>query len=381
MLNLGKRFSKQIIPLCKPDLGLLELREIRKNFSSGGISHGPEISKFEIEFAKLIGTKYAVSANSWTSAAYLVFKYIRETYGEGEVILPSFSFVASANVIRNAGLIPVFADIDEKSKNITVETIKRLVSKKTLAIMPVHFGGLPCDMKSICAFATKNNLLIIEDSAECIGAETNGSKAGSFGIGIFSFYATKNLTTGEGGMVTTNDKQLEEWLRLMLAHGIKKTSYFRDGISQPWFRNSLYSGHNFRLSNLQATIGLIQLKKLTQMNIRRYKVAKLYNQLLANNANIKLPILFDSIYHSYQMYVIQVPPSKRDSVVLYLRSKKIEASVHFDPPIHFQDVYKIDNLTLPVTELCSRSVISLPISSHQRKRQTIYIAKTLIGVL
>jgi perosamine synthetase len=358
------------VPLCKPDVGDAELAAVQNVFASGALSHGPHVAAFEAAFAALVGTRHAVSFNSWTSAAFLTCCYIREQFGPGEVILPSYTFVASANTIAAAGLTPRFADVEWTTHEIAAELVEPLITPRTRAVMPVHFAGRPCKMGPITALAQRHGLMVIEDSAECLGAAVDGRQAGSFGVGIFSFYSTKNITTGEGGMVTTDDAPLAEWLRVRLAHGIRKGSYSRDGRTQPWYRNAIATGHNFRLSNFQAAMGSVQLSRLAGMNARRFEVARRYDQALADIPGIERPELLDSDHHSYQMYVVKVAPSERDRMLDALRASGVEASVHFDPPVHEQTAYAVSGTSLPVTEQLARSSITLPISSVQTTAQT-----------
>lgn len=358
------------VPLSKPEVGEEELNAIREVFREGSLSHGPKVAAFEGAFAELIGTRHAIAMNSWTSAAFLVCSYIRERYGVGEVILPSYTFVASANTIVSAGLTPVFADVEWATHEVTAATLAPHVSPRTRAIMPVHFAGRPCLMPEIMELARTRGIRVIEDSAECLGAAVGGRQAGSFDIGIYSFYATKNITTGEGGMVATDDDDLAAWLRVRMAHGIKKGSYSRDGVSQGWHRNAVAPGHNFRLSNFQAAMGLVQLSKLERMNRRRYDVAARYDRGLADVPNVERPELLAPGAHSFQMYAIKVPESRRDRILLALQADGIGASVHFDPPVHWQTAYRDRGVSLPVTERLARATITLPISSVQPPDQT-----------
>jgi perosamine synthetase len=358
------------VPLCRPDVGGDEVAAIQEVFASGALSHGPQVAAFEAAFAARVGTRHAVAFNSWTSAAFLVCSYLREMCGPGEVILPSYTFVASANTVAAAGLTPRFAEVDWATHEITAELIEPLVTERTRAIMPVHFAGRPCAMPPIAALAARHGLTVVEDSAECLGAAIDGRQAGSFGVGIFSFYSTKNITTGEGGMVTTDDGDLAEWLRVRLAHGIKKGSYTRDGQSLPWYRNAIATGYNFRLSNFQAAMGVVQLSRLDEMNRRRFAVARRYDEAFRNLAVIERPELLDCVLHSYQMYVIKVDAGIRDRLLTALRGAGVEASVHFDPPVHEQSAYRRPGVRLPVTERLARSSITLPISSVQTDAQT-----------
>lgn len=365
------------VPLCKPDVGEDEIQAIREVFAEGSLSHGPAVAAFETAFARYVGTPHAVAANSWTSASFLVCSYLRERFGAGEVLMPSFTFVASANTAVAAGLTPRFADVDWATQEVTPETLAPHINPRTRAIMPVHYAGRPCAMPAIMELARAHGLTVIEDSAECLGAAVGGRQAGAFDTGIFSFYATKNITTGEGGMVTTSDGELADWLRIRLAHGVKKGSYSRDGVTRGWYRNAVAPGHNFRLSNFQAAMGLVQLAKVDAMNRRRGAVAALYDRGLADLGGIERPELLPPGQHSYQMYPIRVPEQTRDALLLALQGAGVGASAHFDPPVHWQTAYATPPVSLPVTERLARSVITLPISSVQTPDQTQHVIDTL----
>lgn len=368
------------VPLCRPDVGELEIEAVGEILRSGNVSHGRSITAFEENFASKTGVKYAVAMNSWTSAAFLVFQYIREIYGVGEVILPSFSFVASANVVSNAGLIPRFAEIGEGSYEITCDTIEPLINERTRAIMPVNFAGKPVHLSAISNLALNKNIFLVEDSAETIGVQTpDGIKVGSCGVGIFSFYATKNMTTGEGGMVTTNSQSLMKWLRLRMAHGIEKGTSSQSNVTPSWYRNAVTFGHNFRMTNFQAAMGIVQLNKLTEMNKKRHVIAQTYYEALKNTHNLWLKPILKTENHSYQMFVVQTLPTMRDKLVHLLNQNGVGASVHFDPPIHLQTAYASRNFKLPRTELTSKSSISLPISSVQTTEETDFVIQKLLN--
>ncbi len=374
MQESGKKFmATHRVPLCKPDIGKEELRVLAEIFEQGSVSHGPQVSELEAVFTKRIGAQHAIAVNSCTSGLFLLCSYIREHFGAGEIIVPSFTFVASANSIVCVGMTPRFVDVDWNTAEVTADLIEPAINKNTKAIMVVHYAGRPCAMTEIMDLAARHDLPVIEDSAECLGARVNGKEAGSFGWGVFSFYGTKNITTGEGGMITFNDDDLGKWLRLRVAHGVSKRSYSRYNIARRWYRNAIVAGYNFRLSNLQAAIGLVQMKKLDKMNKHRYDIAKKYYDSLSNIPGLKCAELLTDHEHSYQMYPIRVPEKVRDSMLLYLNEQGVGASVHFDPPVHWQSAYIDKRVILPVTERLARSTITLPISSVQTDAETDYV--------
>lgn len=351
----------EMIPLCKPNVGTEELEAIRRVLESGWLTHGPLNSRFEREFASYIGVKHAVTLNSCTSALFLA---IVAQEIKGDVLVPSFTFVASANAIVTAGARPVLVDIDYDTCTMDVADLERKIGSSSEAIMPVHYAGQSCDMVQIGRIATRYGLKIIEDSAETIGGECAGQKTGTFGVGCFSFFPTKNMTTGEGGMLTTDDGELANKVRTYAAHGILPTSKGTETHRLPWNRSAIVAGHNFRMSNVQAGMGVEQLKKLDRMNaLRREHAAYISNRLETLANHIDLPVEREICKHVYQMYTIKLKTLDRDKFVGLLRKQGIEASVHFTPPVHLQPFYRKllgRRLPLPVTEQVAKRIVTLP---------------------
>ena len=349
-----------MIPLCIPNTDEKEIEAAAEVIRSGWMTHGPKNTEFEEMFADYIGSRFAISLNSCTSALHIAI----EALGiKGEVILPSFTWAASANAVITAGASPVFADIDYDTCNLDRDDAASKITSRTEAIMPVHYGGQSCDMARIVDLAEKNGLAIIEDSAETIGGTFRGQKTGSFGHGCFSCFPTKNLTTGEGGMLTTNDEALVEKIRALIGHGISKTTLAREKATKPWLRSASFAGYNFRMSNILAAIGVEQKKKLDGMNERRRAHASFLSKSLAEVAEIDLPVEAAHCTHVYQMYTVKASGIDRDDLVSELREKGIGASVHFDPPVHRQEYYSeagFANLDLPVTERVASSIVTLP---------------------
>ena len=246
--------------------------------------------------------------------------------------------------------------------------------------MPVHFAGQSCQMDQIMKIAKKHKLWVIEDSAEAIGGEFKDKRTGSFSIGCFSFFPTKNLTTGEGGMVTTNDKKLIQKIKTLMGHGIPKMTDQRIKEKKPWHRSAIMPGYNFRMSNILAAIGVEQMKKINKMNSLRRKHAIYLNQKLKNIDSIGLPIEMPQTKHVYQMYTIKLKKGNRDELVKKLKQKGIEASVHFDPPVHLQSYYKQKN-KLPITEKVSKSIITLPMFPQLTKKELNYMITTIKRLL
>ncbi len=360
-----------VISLSKPNISKKEISLISKSLKSGWLTHGPNNLIFEKNFSKYIKTKYAISMNSCTSALECALKALDK---KGEIIIPSWTWVSTANAVLNTGNTPVFADVDLNSRNLTADLIKKKITKKTIGVIVVHYAGLPCQMKQIHTLIKKKKLYLIEDSAETLGAKCDNKYTGSFGIGCFSFFPTKNITTTEGGMLTTNNKRIYEKIKLIIAHGINKKlkKHF-------WNRESSLAGHNFRLPNHLALLGISQLKRLKKFNSKRLNIAKKYDKFLKSyNGFFKIQKIDKNLTHSYQMYTFLVNGSYRNNLLYYLRSKKIEASAHFDPPLHKQKyLSKYSNKSLKNTNLLAKQIISLPIYPDLRDLEIYKIKKTI----
>ena len=360
----------QKIHLSKPELLREDYNAIQKSLKTGWLTHGPSNLIFEKSFCKAINVKYAVSMNSCTSALECALKIIKK---KGEVIIPSWTWVSTANAIINTGNIPVFADVEINSRNITAEEIKKCITKRTIAIIIVHYGGLPCEMGNIIKLSKKNNIELIEDSAETLGATCEKKYTGSFGTGCFSFFPTKNITTTEGGMLTTNSKEKYLEVKKIIAHGINKNKkkYF-------WHREADLPGHNFRLPNHLAALGIVQLKKLKKFNQKRKKIAKEYDKFLGKFPDIfTIQSIKNHLTHSYQMYSCLVKPYYRNNFLFFLKKRKIEVSVHFDPPLHRQKYLSKYKAKLPNTDLLSKQIVTFPMYPGLKKKEILKIFATI----
>jgi perosamine synthetase len=368
------------IPLCIPSIGKEEIALVEEVLKSGWLAHGPKNSQFEKNFAEYIGVEHAVSLNSCTSALQLALQAQNIT---GEVIVPSFTFAASANAIVTAGAKPVFVDIEYDSCNIDPIKIKEAISKKTQAIMPVHYAGQSCKMDEIMEIAKKYSLKVIEDSAETVGGTFKGKKTGSFGTGCFSFYPTKNITTGEGGMVTTNDRELAEKVKALRAHGITSTAFEREKKEKPWLRAAEYAGYNYRLCDILAAIGIVQLSKVDKMNELRRKHAEYLTKNLKDIKGIATPVEHKDCRHVYQMYTIKLKDGlDRTRFIQKLKEKGIGATVHFDPPVHEQPFYKnFAHSSLKVTEEVSKTIVTLPMYPDLKKEELDFMIDSTSSIV
>jgi perosamine synthetase len=336
-----------MIPIAKPLMGKEEKEAIIAVLESGMLAQGPKVQEFERAFAAMCGVRHAVATSSGTTALHLALL----AHGIGpddEVITSPFTFIASANSILFVGAKPVLVDIDEASFNIDPSLIEARINPRTKALMPVHLFGNPCDMEAIMDIAGRHGLLVIEDTAQAHGASINGKRVGSFGTGCFSFYPTKNMTTAEGGMVTTDDDQVAERVRLLRSHGMKRR-YYHDLL-----------GYNFRMTDLHAALGLAQLAKLEVFNEKRIANARYLTEHLRDV--VVTPQVKNGYRHVFHQYTIRVR-GDRDQIVEQLREQGIGTGIYYPLPVHKQPVYQELGYTdhLPVAQEMSREVLSLPV--------------------
>jgi len=336
---------------------------------------GPNIEKFEEMLADYIGTKYALVFNSGTSALHAILSVYDVGQGE-DVIVPSFTFIATANAPLFVGAKPVFADIEDKTYGLAPEDVKRKITPGTKAIIPIHYGGCPCLITELRQIAKEHNLILIEDAAESLGATVNGKKVGSFGnAAILSFCANKVITTGEGGAVVTNNVETCEKLKLIRSHGRAETANY---FSSTAYMDYVAMGYNFRMSDITAALGIAQLKKIDTVIEMRGRNAKMLSARLSRIAEIEVPHPPDSFFHVYQVYTIRVKEGKekRDALSAYLAERGIMTKVYF-PPVHFTHFYKNElgyNCELPVTERLSQRVLTLPMYPTLTEDEIDYIA-------
>ena len=327
------------MPVLDEEMEKEVLRALREEFFVGGKS----VEKFEEEFAEYIGVDYAVAVSSGTDALVIALRCLGV---KGEVITTPMTFVATTESIVLAGAKPKFADIEEKTWNISPDEIEKVVNKNVEAIMPVHLYGLPCEMKGIMDIAEEKGIYVIEDSAQAHGAIYDNKKVGSIGdIGCFSFYSTKNMTVaGNGGMITTNDKKIAEMAKLLREHGGGNFSE--------------YIGYNARMNTINASFGRVQLKRLDEWNNRRKKLARIYHELIGSIDKIKLPVMDKR--HVYHLFVIEA--EDRDNLRNFLRGKEIFCGIHYPVAIHELKPYKeYAEKTYPNAEHHAKTCLSLPI--------------------
>ena len=335
-----------MIPIAKPMIGEEEKKAVSDVLDSGTLAQGKKVKEFEEKFAEYIGAKYAVAASSGTTALHLALLASGVKSGD-EVITTPFTFISTATPILFCNAKPVFADINPGTFNIDPEKIELMITNKTKAILPVHLYGQPCEMDRIMEIADKHNLIVIEDACQAHGAEYYGKKIGGIGsVGCFSFYPTKNMITGEGGMVTTNDEGLAEKIRTLRNHG-QKERY-----------NYAMVGYNFRMTDIAAAIGIEQLKKLDGFNDRRRGNAGFLSEQL--NGVVEIPYLLQGVRHVFHQYTIKT--EKRELLKENLKKDGIGFGIYYPKPLHFYEPLKsYGSNDLKNAENVCKNVLSLPV--------------------
>jgi perosamine synthetase len=349
------------ISIAAPVIGEEEKAAVMRILDSGYLVQGAEVAKLEEQFAAYCNAKHGVATSNGTTALTVALMTAGVEPGD-EVIIPSFSFVATATSVLGARAKPVFVDIESETFCIDPAKIEAAITEKTKAITPVHLYGQLADMAPIKAIADRHGLAIVEDAAQAHGAECNGKRAGSWGPACFSFYPSKNMTTGEGGMVVTHDDELAATMRMVRNHGMN-TQYYHEVI-----------GFNFRMTNIAAAIGVVQLTHLEDWNKKRIANAQYFD---ANFKTVRPPVVRDGCRHIYHQYTVLVPEgTDRDAMTEQLNDKGIGVRVYYPLPIHKQPVFEklgYGNIVLPVTEAMTARVFSLPVHPGLSQEDREYI--------
>ena len=363
-----------MIPINKPFFDEEEIKATVRVMQSGILTSksgsGFNVTKFEEAFAKYIGSKYAIALNNGTSALHS--SLIAAGVGRNdEVIVPSFTFVATAEMVALTGAKPVFIDIDPNTFCINPAEVESAITNKTKAIIPVHLYGLTANMQPLLEIAKDHDLVLIEDAAQAHGAEYHHCKAGNLGdMACFSFYGSKNIVTGEGGMVTTNNKEYANQIRLIRNHG-EESDY-----------KSIMIGHNYRMPELEAAIGLVQLRKLTKILEYRQRNAKALFSGLSSIEELQLMNVPKGYKHAWYVFTVRLKNAteeKRNKVVKKIKEKKVGASIYYPRPIHLQEYYQkcFGSFSLPETEVAATQVFSLPVHPSISEKELQYITNVV----
>ena len=367
---------RELIRINQPFLGKEEIDSAVEVLRSGILTDksgmGPRVLEFERSFARYVGAKHAVAVVNGTAALHAAL-LAAEVGADDEVILPSFTFVGAVNAVRLAGATPVFADIDKDTYCLRAENVEEAITRKTKAIIPTDLYGLPSDMKAMMDLAKGKGITVIEDAAQAHGALCDGKRVGSVAdMSCFSFYAAKNITTGEGGLITTNDDEYAQALRMIRSHGEQR----------PYWTVRL--GHNYHMTELAAAIGQAQLKKLPGFLDKRRKNAEAATEKLEMSGKLILPREPDGRKHAWYVYTVRlrgVNAAKRNKIVDKLWNKNIEAAVYYSTPVHSTPFYRDSNMArrgkLTETEKASRQVFSLPVHPRLAEEDIDYVSETL----
>ena len=367
--------SSEFIPFYKPAIGEEEIRSVVETLKSGWLTTGPKVKTFEAEFASYTGSSQAVAVNSATAALHLALEAVGIKSGD-EVLVPTMTFTATAEVVLYLGARPVLVDCRMDDLNIDVDRIEAAISNNTKAIVPVHIAGRPCAMDQILAIAQRHGLRVIEDAAHALPASHCGRKVGAIGdITCFSFYATKTITTGEGGMATTNNPEWASRMRMMSLHGISHDAWDRYTEQGSWYYEVLRPGYKYNMTDIAAALGIEQLKKCDAFYQARLRIAERYDQAFADLPEIETPGDSSGLQHAWHLYIIQLNPDRlrtnRRDFIKALNSRKIGTSVHFIP-LHLHPFYKqtygYQASDFPQASTAFDRIVSLPIYPMMTER-------------
>ncbi|WP_024301268.1 DegT/DnrJ/EryC1/StrS aminotransferase family protein [Pseudogulbenkiania sp. MAI-1] len=363
--------TEKFLPFALPDIGEEEINEVVDALRSGWVTTGPKTKQFEADFAQFLGGEVeAIAVNSATAGLHLALEAVGIGPGD-EVIVPSYTFTATAEVVRYLGAHPVVVDVDPVTFNIRPDAIRTAITAKTKAIMPVHFAGLACDMDAILAIAREHKLKVIEDAAHALPTTYKGQLIGTLGSDatVFSFYANKTMTTGEGGMVVSKDKDLIARCKVMRLHGISRDAFDRYVSKTPaWYYEVIAPGFKYNMPDIAAALGIHQLKKIGRFHQQREAMAARYDAELAG-----LPLILPSRpaqasdQHAWHLYPVRIKPDagvNRDDFIVRMAEKGIGCSVHFIP-LHRQPVwrdgYQLKNADFPVADAAFEAEVTLPL--------------------
>ena len=388
-INGGKPVRDKLLPYGHQWIDEEDIKAVSEVLRSDWITQGPKVAEFEEEFARYVGAKYAVAVNSGTSALHAACFAANIEKGD-EAITTPITFAASANCVLYQGGTPVFADIDADTLNIDPEEIKKKITKRTKALIPVDFTGLPVNLESILQIAKDNNLVIIEDASHALGATYKGSKIGSISdITTFSFHPVKHITTGEGGMITTNNKEIYERLKLFRTHGITKEKNKLLDYDGPWYYEMQELGYNYRLTDFQCALGITQLKKIDGNVHRRNEIVQKYNNAFKENKEIRIPYIDSTDSTStWHLYVIQLNLERlkvgRREIFETLKAENIGVNVHYIP-VHsqpyYREKYNYHKGDFPKAENYYSRVITLPIFPKMTEKDINDVVKAVKKVI
>jgi len=371
--------KQKTIPFYRPVISEKSVKAVAKVMRSGWLTTGKYAQEFEKRFAAYVGGKYALALNSGTAALHLALDAIGLKAGE-EVILPTTTFAASAEVVEYFNAKPVLCDVRRDTQNIDETKIERLITKRTRAIMPVHFGGHPCEMNAVMRIARKHRLVVIEDAAHCTPAYYRKRPVGSIGhITCFSFYANKCITTGEGGMAVTENRRWFERMKMMSLHGLSRDAWSRYDKKGSWYYEILDRGYKYNMTDVAAALGIHQLEESNGLWDRRRKAVERYHRLLKGIPGLRLPAELPHCKSAWHLYSIRVAPAQinRDKLIRFLAEAGIKTSVHFIPlHLHpfYRNKYGYQEKDFPVAFESFQGSITLPLFPSITEKEQRYVA-------
>jgi len=380
--------SLREIDFSKPSIGDDDIKAVVDVLRSGWITTGEKTREFEEAFSRYIGSRYAVAVNSGTAALHLSLEVLGIKEGD-EVILPTNTFTATAEACLYCNAHPKFVDIDERTFNINIDLLEDGITEKTKGIIAVHIGGYPCDMERIEQIGRRYEVHVIEDAAHAIEAKYKGKKIGDISeLTAFSFYSTKNITTGEGGMITTNNGDFAERLKILRLHGMSKDAWKRYRKGGNWYYEIEERGYKYNPSDILAALGIQQLKKIKKFHNERRTIFEKYNAYLEEVDELIVPEIYDDIVHAHHLYIIRLKTGElninRDEFIEELKTLGIECSVHFIP-LHLQPFYQgrfgYKAGDFPIAERIYREVVSLPIYPELKLEDVDYIVAAIKRVV
>ena len=383
--NVKIKNNSNKVPFFLPYVDSKDITAINKAASSIFLTNGPKLDAFEQKFKEFTKSKFAIGISNATAALYLSLKALRIKKND-EVIIPDLTFAATANSVLQTGAIPVLADINEETLNISTESIIKNISRKTKAIIPVHLAGTPCDMQKIMRIARSHSLKVIEDCAHGIGTSYNKKHVGNFGnAGCFSFYPTKNLTTIEGGMVITNDKKIADFIQLARNHGMSRSLMSRYSAGKPWEYDIKDIGYNYRLDDIRSALGISQLQKLTILNKKRLIAFRYYNKELKNISGLIIPNEKNFKNNSCHLYIVRITSDAkitRDKLFYSLQKKGIGSSVHYKPLHEFTLFRKkgTSRDSLSISKRMYKEILSLPMYPQLTRHSQDYVIKSIKNI-
>jgi dTDP-4-amino-4,6-dideoxygalactose transaminase len=372
------------IPFHRAFVGEEEVKAVSEVIRSGWLTMGPKTVEFENEFARYVGVEHAIAVSSGTAALHLALEAVGIGPGD-EVLVPTTTFTATAEVVVYLGAKPVLVDVDARTLNMEPGDTEHRLTRRTKAMIPVHFAGQPCDLDALNDLAFRNNIQVIEDAAHALPARYRGAAIGAISnITAFSFYATKTLTTGEGGMITTADPKLAERMRLMRLHGIGRDAWKRYAAAGSWQYEVLAPGYKYNLTDIQSALGLVQLKKCDYMRARRAEIAERYTRAFAEVSSLEAPTVHGDRESAWHLYVLRLNLDRlrigRDELIELLREQGIAASVHFIP-LHrhafYRQTYGYRDSEFPVAEKEYQRSLSLPIYPGMSDDEVQYVIDTV----